>query len=268
MQVSQNLSLCKLTNRINMNLLIFGDATVDAGWHGQVTSPPFSRLYYITKGSFTIAGIDKKKYVLDAGKWYLIPSGFSFSYNCKEEMSHFYFHLKLCDLDGVDLLSNCSFPMSIESCYFDKSFFKNCITNNDFLSGVKLRNTLWEIILTFINKGKIKIESEDYSKCICNALVYIKRNLSMQLTVSKIADNCYVSKSTLTKHFKKELSISVNEYVCNTVLAEAERLLSVSNIPIAEISNQLGFSDQFYFSRKFKEKFGVSPREYRKNNLL
>lgn len=268
MQVSQNLSLCKLTNRINMNLLIFGEATVDAGWHGQVTSPPFSRLYYINGGSFTIAGNDGKNYVLNAGKWYLIPSGYSFTYNCREEMSHFYFHLKICDLDGVDLLKNCSYPMCADSYDFDKEFFSECISSCDFLSGVKLRNTLWEIIFRFINKGKIKIVSEDYSKCICNALIYIKRNLSMQLSISKIADSCFISKSTLTKHFKKELSISVNEYICNMVLAEAERLLSVSNISVAEISNQLGFSDQFYFSRKFKEKFGVSPREYRKNNLL
>ena len=90
----------------------------------------------------------------------------------------------------------------------------------------------------------------------------------MQLTVSQIAEYCFISKSTLTKHFKKELSVSVNEYICNTVLADAEMLLSTTNVSVSEISSRLGFSDQFYFSRKFKEKFGISPREYRKNKLL
>jgi len=268
MRVSQNLSLCKLTNRINMNLLIFGDATVDSGWHGKVTSPPFSRLYYITTGSFTIVGKDGKSYVLQPDRWYLIPSGYSFSYNCQEEMRHFYFHLKVCDLDGADLLENCLYPMSIDCNDFDSTFFASCISSNNFLDGIKLRNALWSIIFSFIKKGNVDIDSEDYSKYICNALIYIRRNLSMQLSVSKIAENCFISKSTLTKHFKKELSLSVNEYVSNMVLAEAERLLSVSNISVAEISQRLGFSDQFYFSRKFKEQFGVSPREYRKNNLL
>lgn len=267
MRVSQNISLCNRTNRIKLNLLIFGDASTDSGWQGRVTSPPFSRLYYITKGTLIITGYDEKKHILESGKWYLIPSGYSFRYNSPQDMEHFYFHLKICDLDGADLLERCSQPMCIDF-PFDEKFFTDCISCNDFLNGIKLRNVLWEIIFSFVSKENICIETEDYSQCIYNSLMYIKQNLSMQLTISKIADSCFVSKSTLTKHFKKELSVTVNEYVCNTVLAESARLLSISNIPVAEISNRLGFSDQFYFSRKFKEKFGISPREYRKNGLL
>jgi len=268
MQVSRNPSLCKLTNRIKLNLLIFGNATVDSGWHGKVTSPPFSRLYYITKGAFSIIGNDGEKYTLSPCKWHLIPSGYSFSYECQEEMSHFYFHLKVCDLDGTDLMSGCKKPMNIETSDFDYTFFSSSISGSEFYKGIKLRNVLWEILLEFIRKGNIIIEAEDYSPCIRNALLFIKRNLSMQLTVSQIAESCFISKSTLTKHFKKELSVSVNEYICNTVLADAEMLLSTTNVSVSEISSRLGFSDQFYFSRKFKEKFGISPREYRKNKLL
>ena len=93
MKLSHNLSLCKHTNRINLNLQTFGAATVDPGWSGKVTSPPFSRLYYITGGMFRIIGKDGKSFVLFSGKWHLIPSGYSFSYDCHEEMEHFYFHL-------------------------------------------------------------------------------------------------------------------------------------------------------------------------------
>ena len=267
MKSSQNLSLCKHINRINLNLQTFGVATVDPAWSGKVISPPFSRLYFITGGMFRIIGKGGKSFVLSSGKWHLIPSGYSFSYDCHEEMEHFYFHLKICDLDGVDFLEKCMEPMSIDF-PFDKDFFSRCISSNDSLCGIKLCNVLREIIFSFIIKGKISVATDDYSPCICNTLIYIKQNLSMQLTVSEIAENCFVSKSTITKHFKKELSVSVNEYISNMVLSEAERLLSTTTIPISEISQKLGFSDQFYFSRKFKEKFGIPPREYRKNRLL
>ena len=50
-------------------------------------------------------------------------------------------------------------------------------------------------------------------------MVYIKQNLSMQLSITEIAENIFVSKSTLTKHFQKELHMSVNEYICNTDLS-------------------------------------------------
>jgi len=268
MEISRNLSLCKLTNRIKLNLLIFGNATVESGWHGSVVSPLFTRLYYITQGSFTIKGTDGKTHILQAGSWYLIPSGYSFTYECRETMEHFYFHIKVCDLDETDLLRGCAEPMCIDTIGFDSDFFSDCVSCNSFIKGIQLRNMLWEILLSFISKSNIYIDTEDYSPCIRNAILFIKNNLSMQLTVSQIAESCFVSKSTLTKHFKKELSTSINEYICDTILAEAELLLSTSNISILELSHKFGFSDQFYFSRKFKEKFGASPREYRKKILL
>ena len=62
--------------------------------------------------------------------------------------------------------------------------------------------------------------------------------------------------------------MSVNEYIYNTIMAEAERLLMTGNISIHELSQKFGYSDQLYFSRRFKEKFGIAPREYRKEYHL
>ena len=76
--------------------------------------------------------------------------------------------------------------------------------------------------------------------------------------------NFYKSKSTLTKHFRKEMQMSVQEYLSSIVLFEASRLLLKGEEKISHISERLGFSDQFYFSRCFKKAFGVTPREYRK----
>ena len=269
MQVSRNASLCNLVNRINLELLTFGHATVDPGWHGIDRSPVFSRLYYISGGSFSICNSNYDKFLLESGKWYLIPSGYSFDYKCNETMEHFYFHIKLYDFDGTDLLRNCKKPLSLEAYKsFDYPFMSKCITSDNLSDGLLLRQTVFDILLSFIEEYGISISAEDYSPCIYKSLVYIKQNLSMQLTISEIAENAFVAKSTLTKHFKKELSMSVNEYICNTIMAEAERLLMTSNISILELSQKFGYIDQLYFSRRFKEKFGKSPREYRKEKLL
>ena len=67
------------------------------------------------------------------------------------------------------------------------------------------------------------------------------------------------------KRFKAELSKPVGEYVNDTIMFEAGQLLLKTNLSILAISEKYGFSDQFYFSRRFKEKFGVSPMKYRKN---
>lgn len=269
MYIKTNTEICKYGNRLHLEVLTFGHAGVDTEWFGNVVSPVYSRLYYITDGSFQIKTKEAEEIDLESGHWYLIPSGYSFSYRCKESMEHFYFHVKLCDFDGTDLLRNGSGPMCLSPLKnIDTAFLLKCLDSRALTDGLVLRQTVLDILITFMNRYGIAIHTEDYSPCIYKALLYIKQNLSMQLTISEIAENIYVSKSTLTKHFQKELHMSVNGYICNTIMAEAERLLKTSNISIHDLSQKFGYTDQLYFSRRFKEKFGKSPRAYRKEVLL
>jgi transcriptional regulator GlxA family with amidase domain len=48
---------------------------------------------------------------------------------------------------------------------------------------------------------------------------------------------------------------------------KAEQMLKNSTMSVAEISERLGFSEQFYFSKCFKQNFGLPPREYRKTKI-
>lgn len=260
-----NPALCKSGNRLNLELLTFGFAGVDPDWSGNVVLPVYSRLYYITAGAFTIHTTDSQVMKLEKGNWYLIPSGCSFTYHCSKMMEHFHFHIKLRDFDGTDLLRGCLQPLCLKpQAEPDTAFLTHCLHSNTVSDSLRLRQTVLDVLIDFLDKHNITIRTEDYSPCIYKALVYIKQNLSMQLSISQIAENVYVSKSTLTKHFQKELGMTVNEYICNTIMAEAERLLMTSNISIHDLCQKFGYGDQLYFSRRFKEKFGVSPRNYRK----
>ncbi len=265
MHITTNPALCKSGNRLHLELLTFGFAEVDPGWSGSVVLPVYSRLYYITDGAFTIQTTDAEVVKLQKGNWYLIPSGCSFTYHCSKTMEHFHFHIKLRDFDGTDLLRSCQRPLCLRPEEDpDQAFLNKCLTGSDVSHSLRLRQTVLDVLIDLLEKHNITIRTEDYSPCIYKALVYIKQNLSMQLTISQIAESIYVSKSTLTKHFQKELGMTVNEYICNTIMAAAERLLITSNISIHDLSQKFGFSDQLYFSRRFKEKFGTSPRNYRK----
>jgi two-component system, response regulator YesN len=52
-------------------------------------------------------------------------------------------------------------------------------------------------------------------------------------------------------------------YLTHVRVSNAQRLLQETNLSIAEIAAQVGFSDQSYFDRRFKQAFGKSPREFR-----
>ena len=263
-----NYDICKFVNRIKLNLVSFGYASVSTEWKGKVPSPVYSRLYYVASGNSSITPEKSPKINLEVGKWYLIPAGCTFNYECFSEMEHYYFHLKLCDYDGTDLLRRCTTPLIAEVPEDFTHFMDKCIQSGSMLDGLYLQQIAFNVLLEMLKKYNIDVKSENYSACVMKAIRYINDNLSVRLTISEIAENIFVSKSTLTKSFRRELSMSVNEYIYDVVMSKAEYLLKTSNLTILEISDKFGFYDQFYFSKRFREKFRFSPREYRKNNPI
>lgn len=263
-----NYDICKSVNRIRLNLIAFGHAKVSTEWNGSVPSPVYSRLYYVLSGKSSITPKKDNKIPLEVGKWYLIPAGCTFKYECSEEMEHYYFHLKLCDYDGADILRRCNKPLVAELSNDFSQFLDKCITTENVVDGLDLQKTAYTVLIELLKKYNIDIKTENYSVCVMKAIRFINDNLSVKLTITDISDNTFVSKSTLTKCFRKELSMSVNEYIYDVVMSKAEYLLRTTDLSILEISEKFGFYDQFYFSKRFREKFRLSPREYRKNNPI
>ena len=62
---------------------------------------------------------------------------------------------------------------------------------------------------------------------------------------------------------EKETGKTVGQYLDNLLWAEAKRRLLLSDASVRAISEELGFCDQFYFSRRFRQLFGVTPSYYR-----
>ena len=153
--------------------------------------------------------------------------------------------------------NNCSF----------NTFFFDCLHGEDLYAGLLLRQQLEAILFSMQKEAGVVFESNRYSPCVIRAIKYIRRHLSAQLTLAEIAENAFVSKSTLTKHFRHELSKSVAEYVTDLIMFEAGQRLLKTNLSVLAVSEKYGFSDQFYFSRRFKQKFGCSPQQYRKAAL-
>ena len=267
MYTSNKIALCRYADHIRLTVLNFGRATVNAEWNGTVTMPAFSRLYYIVSGVAFITTRDERVQ-LKPGHWYLLPADVSFEYECIEEMDHLYFHLKLCDFAGTDRLRTVQHPLSLVLPSETLDCTVQRLHTRDLTDVLWLQQTLYGIVLSFLRAHNLNIHNTSYSSYVLEALQYIQQHLSMQLTVSEISQHCSVSPSTLTKRFRGELSVSVGEYIDTLVMAEAEQLLMTDTLSIAEISGRLGFSDQFYFSKRLKQKFGISPRDFRTRKSL
>lgn len=266
--IKSNGKLCTLTNRIKTNLIMFGFACVDNSWNGTVLTPSYSRLYYITSGEASVILENGKKFALCPQKWYLLPSGCSFDFNCEKQMEHIYFHLKICSFDGLDLLQNCKEPIYLD--YPDFNYFEliKYLDHHDALSGMYVHQLVEKMLFLILDKNKISLETKEFSPCVASAISYINNNLSLQISLNDILANTFVSKSTLTKYFKKELGMSIHEYIFDKIMFEVEQLLRQNKMSIGEISDKYKFYDQFYFSRCFKKRYGISPIEYRKTKIM
>ncbi|MBR5543634.1 MAG: helix-turn-helix transcriptional regulator [Oscillospiraceae bacterium] len=266
--VRGNPILCEEASRMSLSLIHCVHAKLGTWWRKDTEERcACSQLYYIVKGEAVVI-CNGERIVMKEGNWYLLPDGVSVKYWCDDFMEEFTFHFKLCNIDRVDLLRNCrrayTFPIKEDF----TPFFSRCLESEEAKDALRLCGIIYDMLCRFIDEYDIKLAETELSPCVSKAVAHINKNLSMQLTVDEIAKASFVSKSTLEKYFKEELSCSVHGYLLNTVLFEAGNLLLKTSISIRNISERFGFCDQFYFSKCFKEKFGKSPKDFRKSSIV
>jgi len=101
-------------------------------------------------------------------------------------------------------------------------------------------------------------------KFVRQAKTFIQENYYRPLTVKETADQVNLSPSYFQHLFKNETDLSFVDYLTKIRIARAEELLVKGSKPISDIAFSVGFDDSNYFSKVFKQKTGLSPRDYRK----
>ena len=106
--------------------------------------------------------------------------------------------------------------------------------------------------------------SDSKSEVLQNLVDAIESNYSKLHSAQEYADVLCVSAKTLAGISKKYLNQTPTSLISNRIIIEAKRELYLTAKPVKQIAAILGYDDEFYFSRFFKKKVGVSPDIYRK----
>lgn len=93
-------------------------------------------------------------------------------------------------------------------------------------------------------------------------------DLRQHIPVRQIAERFSVSETSLKNYFRGVYGQNISTWLREIRMNEAARLLSVTKCPIAEISEQVGYSNQGKFAAVFKKQFGLLPLEYRRSKNL
>ena len=95
-------------------------------------------------------------------------------------------------------------------------------------------------------------------------LEYVNANYACyDLSLEQIADSVNVSKSQMSKLFRRYTGVGYISYVTNLRMEKAKDLLAQTDINIKDLFNQVGYIDAANASKRFKAIYGVTPRAYR-----
>ena len=95
------------------------------------------------------------------------------------------------------------------------------------------------------------------------AIVYILEHFRTGITLSATAEHIGLAPAYLSSLFKQEVGQTFKEYVDNLRFYYAAHLLHTTDHPASEVCAFAGFNDYVNFSRRFRQKFGKSPRNLR-----
>lgn len=119
------------------------------------------------------------------------------------------------------------------------------------------------MVLDFTGKMLLIKKQSIISKSITMCIEYVYNHIHDRITIEDLAAYTDLSPSYLSRLFKKELGISVSDYIREKKIDKAQNLLKYSDFTPVEIANYLSFSSQSHFIQAFEKMVGITPKKYR-----
>ena len=117
-------------------------------------------------------------------------------------------------------------------------------------------------IIRNIVEYKIINTTDSKNKDINKSINFIKHNYDQNITIEDLTKLTNLSKSYFNSLFTKEMNQTPMQYLKNTRLDNAKKMLRANQLPITIISAQCGFNSPSYFTKLFKQQFKITPKEY------
>lgn len=109
-----------------------------------------------------------------------------------------------------------------------------------------------------------KLQIQKVGEPIRAAQEYVRAHINRQISLEEVSERAFVSAGYLSTLFKERTGKNFSDYVIETRIEEAKRLLRDPSLNICGIAERVGYADQRHFSKVFQKMVGVTPTAYRK----
>jgi len=233
-------------------------------------------LIYCVDGQGEIC-LNETTHTLIADHFFVIPSGMSHAYRSDEQnpWSIYWIHFS-GNKAGIYSHYSCQ-SVAIErgktSRISDRiDLFSEIFRNLDRGFSVEtleyVNLCLPHLLASFTHLSQFRLIKESGEKDpVAQSINFMLENLKKKLKLEGIAAETGLSASHYSRLFQNRTGHSPIDYFIQLKIQRACRLLDNSGWMIADVAREMGFDDQFYFSRVFRKVMGMSPVEYRKRGI-
>lgn len=270
---------------------MMGRVAETRGWSHSGRHMNVNLLFILHSGNCTLE-IDGKIFEAQKGDVILIPKGTFYRphTNTKAEYTFFHFDgdIESCDpecthvpsfMDATNTQPICgtiekgchtllfNSKMTISDDYSDiELILTRCLKSYDsynemleLILSIQFCEILFKISQSYCKQFEV---DKSFPPAVNRLLLYIHAHYTEKITLNELCNELNMSKQYCMRIFKKYMHTTINDYVLSTKMKHAAYLLRHTYMNISEASSYLGFTSVSYFSRVFKQYYGVSPSEY------
>ena len=262
-------------NDIQLEFIRTGERTLTAGKLTRTRTVPETIVAQCLQGQYEIRTQDRT-IVVNPGEVAMIGSDVPFTniHHLDETgvMASRWIHCRFTIFDNIDFSSLLDIPLKISGHQADQAgdlisqLLAIANSPNTLLNCIRTNELAFKMlyILCAVSKPRFTdFENIRYSERLIPVFDYISDNLSASISVKDLANAAHMSLSRFFPYFKSQIQQSPMDYVKKTRITRACRMLVTTELSIFEIAERVGFSNQFHFSRVFKEICGETPSDYR-----
>lgn len=242
---------------------------------------PYKRNHYLFhyvlsgKGSLLI----KDEYHIKPGEGFLICPGFITSYYADGKDPWEYMWIEFDGIKGKKYLEEAGLtsksPIYTPNPQYKESNIDNpvkthmeYIIDNPNKSNANIIGHLYlfldALIESSINRENTIKDKSLQDFYVREAITFITNHYNSNITVENVAKWCNLNRSYFSKIFKEIMQCTPQEFIIQYRLSKACELLENTSKSIGEIAEMVGYPNQLHFSQSFKNHYGVSPSNWRK----
>lgn len=265
--IRRNRQLTRQLNLLDIEILDHGYFIGNQQWNQFAVMSPFGRVYYMIADAGWLETEDGRIDLLP-GFMYLIPpyTRVNLRTACRIEKFYFHFTLKYAGVDVLEGINRC-FRLPLEDSLLQELI--GAYGGGGLPDLLQLKALANATLSRFIRDGLPDLSRRLTLASTYQAVnAYIEHHLSAGLTGRAICEALGCSYETMRRNFRRDTGTTFNQYINGRLIQEASMQLLLTERTIQQIAANLGFTDEFYFSRLFKQKMEYSPREYRRINAV